>query len=77
MNSLFNDFHPQQTNQMNNFLTQFNQFKSTFTGNPEQQVRQLLSSGRMSQEQFNQFAQTANQLQKLIKQLNVLCLSYY
>ena len=67
MNSLFNDFHPQQTNQMNNFLTQYNQFKSTFTGNPEQQVRQLLSSGRMSQEQFNQFAQTANQLQKLIK----------
>lgn len=67
MNSLFNDFHPQQSNQMNNFLTQFNQFKSTFTGNPEQQVRQLLSSGRMSQEQFNQFAQTANQLQKLIK----------
>ena len=67
MNSLFNDFQPQQTNQMNNFLAQFNQFKSTFTGNPEQQVRQLLSSGRMSQEQFNQFAQTANQLQKLIK----------
>ena len=67
MNSLFNDFQPQQTNQMNNFLTQFNQFKSTFTGNPEQQVRQLLSSGRMSQEQFNQFAQTANQLQKLIR----------
>ena len=67
MNSLFNDFHSQHTNQMNNFLTRFNQFKSTFTGNPEQQVRQLLSSGRMSQEQFNQFAQTANQLQKLIK----------
>ena len=67
MNSLFNDFQPQQTNQMNNFLAQFNQFKSTFTGNPEQQVRQLLSSGRMSQEQFNQFAQTANQLRQLIK----------
>ena len=67
MNSLFNDFHSQQTNQMNNFLTRFNQFKSTFTGNPEQQVRQLLSSGRMSQEQFNQFAQTANQLRQLIK----------
>jgi hypothetical protein len=67
MNSLFNDFKPQQSNSMNNFLNQFNQFKSTFTGNPEQQVRQLLSSGRMSQEQFNQFAQTANQLRKLIK----------
>lgn len=67
MNLLFNDFQPQQPNQMNDFLTRFNQFKSTFTGNPEQQVKQLLSSGRMSQEQFNQFAQTANQLQKLIK----------
>ena len=67
MNSLFNDFKPQQNNPMNNFLNQFNQFKSTFTGNPEQQVRQLLSSGRMSQEQFNQFAQTADQLRKLIK----------
>lgn len=67
MNSLFNDFKPQQNNPMNNFLNQFNQFKSTFTGNPEQQVKQLLSSGRMSQEQFNQFAQTADQLRKLIK----------
>lgn len=67
MNSLFNDFQPQQNNPMNNFLNQFNQFKSTFTGNPEQQVKQLLSSGRISQEQFNQFAQTANQLRKLIK----------
>ena len=67
MNSLFNDFKPQQNTPMNNFLNQFNQFKSTFTGNPEQQVKQLLSSGRMSQEQFNQFAQTANQLRKLIK----------
>jgi ABC-type transporter Mla subunit MlaD len=66
MNSLFNDFQPQQ-NSMSNFLTQFNQFKSTFTGNPEQQVKQLLSSGRMSQEQFNQLAQTANQLRQLIK----------
>lgn len=67
MNSLFNDFKPQQNNSMNNFLDQFNQFKSTFTGDPEQQVKQLLNSGRMSQEQFNQLAQMANQLRQLIK----------
>lgn len=70
MNSLFNDFHPQQStpmNQMGNFLQQFNNFRSTFTGNPEQQVKELLNSGRMSQEQFNQLAQTANQLRQLIK----------
>ena len=67
MNSLYNFFQPQQNNPASNFLTQFNQFKSTFSGNPEQQVRQLLNSGRMTQEQFNQFAQTANQLRQLIK----------
>jgi hypothetical protein len=52
---------------MSNFISQFNQFRSIFSGNPETQVKQLLQSGRMSQEQFNQFAQTANQLQQLIK----------
>lgn len=67
MSSLYNDFQPKQINPMNNFLSQFNQFRSTFMGNPEQQVKQLISSGKMSQEQFNQFAQTANQLRQLIK----------
>lgn len=66
MSSLFNDFN-QPTNNVANLLSQFNQFRSTFSGNPEQQVKQLLQSGRMSQEQFNQLAQTANQLYRLIK----------
>ena len=67
MSLLYDFFQPKQNNPMNNFLTQFNQFKSTFTGNPEQQVRNLISSGRMTQEQFNQLAQTANQLRQLIR----------
>ena len=70
MNSLFNEFQPQQNNplsQMGNFINQFNQFRSNFTGNPEQQVKELINSGRMSQDQFNQFAQMANQLRQLIK----------
>ena len=67
MNSLFNEFQPNRMNQMSSFLNQFNQFRSTFNGNPEQQVKQLINSGRMSQQQFNQLAQTANQLRQLIK----------
>ena len=71
MNSLYNFFQssprPQQNNSMNNFLTRFNQFRSTFTGDPEQQVKQLINSGKISQEQFNQAAQIANQLRQLIK----------
>lgn len=67
MSSLYNDFNPKPNNSMGDFINRFNQFASTFVGNPEQQVRQLLQSGRMSQEQFNQLAQTANQLRQLFK----------
>jgi len=69
MSSLFDEFNqkPSPFGNINNFLNRFNQFSSTFVGNPETQVKQLLQSGRMSQEQFNQFAQAANQLRKLIK----------
>lgn len=66
MNSLYNDFKPNPMSNMNNFLTQFNQFRNSFSGNPEQQVKQLLQSGRMSQDQFNQLAQTANMLRKFM-----------
>ena len=68
-NSLFNDFNqsPNPMGQMGNFINQFNQFRSTFSGNPEAQVKQMLQNGQMSQAQFEQLAQTANQLRKLIK----------
>ena len=69
MNSLFNDFNPTPNplGQMSNLINQFNNFRSTFMGNPETQVKQLLQSGRMSQEQFQQLAQMANQLQRFVK----------
>ena len=67
MGSIYNDFKPNQTNQMSNFISQFNQFRSAFTGNPEQRVKQLLQTGQMTQEQFNQFAEMANQLCSLFK----------
>lgn len=68
-NSLFKEFNsnPNPFGQLSNFLTQFNQFSSNFSGNPEERVKQLLQTGQMSQEQFNQLAQTATQLRKLIK----------
>ena len=66
-NSLFNDFNPNPMNQMGNFINQFNQFRQTFMGNPEAQVKQMLQNGRMSQSQFEQLAKTANQLRQLIK----------
>ena len=50
-----------------NMIQQFNQFRSGFSGNAKEQVQQLLNSGRMSQQQFNQLQQTANHFMRFLK----------
>ena len=67
MNNLFNALGNRPTNNIQNILQQFQQFKQTFTGNPQQQVQQLLNSGKVSQQQYNQAVQMAQQLQQLLK----------
>ena len=47
-------------------MNQFNQFRNTFQGDPKQQVQQLLNSGRMSQNQYNQLSQMATQIQNML-----------
>lgn len=49
----------------NNLLQRFQQFQKVFRGDPKEQVQQLLNSGRVTQAQYNQAVQMANQLQKL------------
>ena len=68
MNPLFNILNSgmQPQNPMMNMMTQLNQFRQTFQGNPKQQVQQLLNSGKMSQEQFNQLSQMATQIQNMM-----------
>lgn len=46
-----------------NFVNQFNQFRSMFQGNAQQRVQQLLQNGQMTQDQFNQLSQLATQIQ--------------
>jgi hypothetical protein len=48
------------------FMQSFNQFKQNFQGNPQQQIQQLLNSGKISQEQYNNAYQTAQMLQQLM-----------
>lgn len=45
-----------------NILQRFNEFKKTFQGDPRQQVQQLLDSGRVTKEQYDQAVKMANQL---------------
>ena len=63
-NPLFNQFGV--GNPMGALLQQYNQFKSTFSGNAQQQVQQLLNSGRMSQQQYNALVARANQIAPLL-----------
>ena len=50
----------------NGLMQRFQQFQRTITGDPRQQVQQLLNSGRVNQTQYNQAVQMANQLQKML-----------
>ena len=63
-NPLYSQMQPQ--NPMNGFMQRFQQFQQMFKGDPRQQVQQLLNSGKVSQSQYNQAVQMANQLQRMM-----------
>ena len=65
MNPLFQQMN--QPNNMQGIIKQFKQFKESFTGNTQQQIQQLLNSGKVSQAQYNRAVQIAQQLQQLLK----------
>lgn len=56
--------NPQMGN--GNILQRFQQFRQMFQGDPRAQVQQLLNSGRVSQEQYNNAVRTAQQLQRMM-----------
>ncbi len=62
-NPLYNQFGNAPVNDggLSQFLNQARQLKASVQ-NPRQEVERLLHSGQMTQQQFNQFAQIANQL---------------
>ncbi len=67
--SLFSMFGKQTlpiNNGLTNMISQFNQFKQNFNGDPKAQVQQLLDSGQMSQMQFNKLSQMATQMQNMM-----------
>ena len=52
--------------QQNNLLTQFQQFKQSFNGDPNQTINQMLHSGKVTQEQVNRATQIANQMKGML-----------
>lgn len=53
--------------QFQNLMQRFQQFKSTFQGDPQQEVQKLLQNGRITQQQLNQAQSFAQQFQALMK----------
>ena len=61
-NPLFEQFgNPAKANPMSQFMSDFKRLQQTVS-NPQREVENLLRSGQMSQSQFNQLSQMANQI---------------
>ena len=55
-----------QPNGMQQMMQRFQQFQQAFRGDPKQHVQQLLNSGRVSQQQYDQAVKMAQQFQKML-----------
>lgn len=64
-NELFNKFGNQ--NNFMNIANSVKEFAKTIQGDPKSMVEQLLASGQMSQAQFNQYSQMAQQILPFMK----------
>ncbi len=68
-NPLFNQLGGAgQTNDggFGNLLSQFQQFRAQFQGDPRAEVQKLLQSGRITQAQLDQAQQMASQMMQLM-----------
>lgn len=50
-----------------NMLMQFMQFRNSFHGNPQQTIQQMLQSGQVSPERYQQAVNMAQQLQGMFR----------
>lgn len=65
--SMFGQQMPPMNGGFANMMSQFQKFKQNYSGNPREQVQQLLDSGQMTQEQFNQLSNMATQFQQMMR----------
>lgn len=64
MNPLYQQMMPQMP--QNNMIQRFMQFRQQFKGNPQEQVQQLLNSGKVTQQQYDAAVQMANSLRNML-----------
>ena len=64
-NPLFNLLGGGQNTMTNPLMQRFQQFRQMFRGDPNQQIQQIMNSGRVNQNQYNQAVQMAQQFSKM------------
>ena len=55
-----NNINPQ------NLYQQIQQLKNSFHGDPNQQIQQMLNSGKVTQQQYNDAVQKAQQIMRML-----------
>lgn len=65
MNNLYKQFG-RQNNPYEQLMQQAQEFKKQFNRNPRQEVEMLLRTGKMTQQQFNQYSQIAQQVAQMM-----------
>lgn len=65
MNNIFNAM--MQNSQMGNLINQYQQFRNTFRGDPQQKIQEMLNSGQITQKQVDQARSMATQFKSLLK----------
>lgn len=63
-NPLYQQFN---RNPMMNMMKDFEQFRKTFNGNPQQMVQQMVNSGQISQSQYAEAVEMAKQFMNMMK----------
>ena len=56
--------NPMQAMQM--MVQRFQQFKQTFSGDANKQIQQMMNSGKVNQQMYNQAVQSAQQFQRMM-----------
>ena len=62
-------FHQLNGGQGNDIVSRFNKFRQSFKGDPQQQVQQLLNSGKVSQADYDRAVRQARYIQSIMKNL--------
>jgi hypothetical protein len=67
MNELFKELGNKSNNSpLNQFMQNFQKFRQTVKGNPQEQVQQLLNSGKVTQQDYDNAVRIANNIKKVL-----------